>query len=117
MTTASAPMNSRHQQAADEFSFWLLSGIGPVRLSPELAADWHYEGERAIFFGTEAQAENADNQPCALDTGQSAAAVAGLVEERRYYDVLMFRGWLVPERTAQEGQHGTLAESETNRAH
>jgi hypothetical protein len=47
-----------------------------------------------------------------VDTGSAASGIAGLIEERRYYDALMFRGWLVPERTALEGQHGTLAESE-----
>lgn len=31
----------------------------------------------------------------------------------RYYDSLKFRGWLVPERVALEGQNGTKAESES----
>ena len=30
----------------------------------------------------------------------------------RYWDALLMRGWLVPERVATEGSHGTLAESE-----
>ena len=32
----------------------------------------------------------------------------------RYFDSLMMRGWLVPERVALEGQHGTKAESESH---
>ena len=32
----------------------------------------------------------------------------------RYTDSLIMRGWLVPERTALEGQHGTKAESGTH---
>lgn len=36
------------------------------------------------------------------------------VEQLRYDDSLMFRGWLVPERTATEGQHGTNAEAVTH---
>ncbi len=36
---------------------------------------------------------------------------AGFVSLLRYYDSLKLRGWLVPERVAIEGQHGTLAES------
>lgn len=36
-----------------------------------------------------------------------------LTNMMRYFDSLMMRGWLVPERAALEGQHGTKAESET----
>jgi hypothetical protein len=43
------------------------------------------------------------------DTGKQAAA---LIDECRYYNVEMSRGWHVPERAAQEGEHGTKAESE-----
>lgn len=35
----------------------------------------------------------------------------GFVNMLRYFDSLKLRGWLVPERVAIEGQHGTLAES------
>jgi len=37
-----------------------------------------------------------------------------ITEMMRHMESLMMRGWLVPERTATEGQHGTLAESETH---
>jgi len=33
------------------------------------------------------------------------------LEDMRYLDSLKMRGWLVPERVALEGQHGTLAEA------
>lgn len=36
---------------------------------------------------------------------------AEFLEAMRYLDSLMMRGWLVPERVALEGQHGTLAEA------
>ncbi len=39
---------------------------------------------------------------------------AGFVSLLRYYDSLKLRGWLVPERVALEGQHGTLAESSSH---
>lgn len=39
---------------------------------------------------------------------------SAFVEQLRYDDSLMFRGWLVPERTATEGQHGTNAEAVTH---
>ena len=36
---------------------------------------------------------------------------SGFVEQRRYSDALLMRGWLIPERVATEGQLGTKAES------
>ena len=36
---------------------------------------------------------------------------AGYAEAMRYYDALMLRGWLVPERAVTEGQFGTKAEA------
>ena len=36
---------------------------------------------------------------------------AQMIESMRYHDSLLMRGWLVPERVALEGQHGTLAEA------
>lgn len=36
---------------------------------------------------------------------------AEFVEMMRHLESLMMRGWLVPERTATEGSHGTLAEA------
>lgn len=46
------------------------------------------------------------------DTG--GAMQGGFVERARYLDSLKFRGWLVPERAATEGQFGTKAEAETH---
>lgn len=45
-----------------------------------------------------------------FDTGSSSTAVSGILESLRYLDQLKMRGMLRPERTATEGQHGTLAE-------
>lgn len=39
---------------------------------------------------------------------------AEFLDAMRYYDSLKMRGWLVPERVALEGQHGTLAEAESH---
>jgi hypothetical protein len=39
---------------------------------------------------------------------------AEFVQLGERYDKLKFRGWLVPERTAQEGTHGTKAEAEAH---
>ncbi|HUU96335.1 MAG TPA: hypothetical protein VM487_11390 [Phycisphaerae bacterium] len=35
----------------------------------------------------------------------------GFIDQRRYHDSLLFRGWLIPERVATEGQMGTKAEA------
>jgi len=37
-----------------------------------------------------------------------------IIELMRHWESLLMRGWLVPERTATEGQHGTKAESEVH---
>lgn len=37
----------------------------------------------------------------------------GFADTMRHIESLMMRGWLVPERVATEGQHGTKAESES----
>jgi len=42
-----------------------------------------------------------------------AAHGKDFVDGLSYWDKLMMRGWLQPERAALEGQHGTKAESET----
>ena len=36
------------------------------------------------------------------------------VAQRKHKEALIFRGWLVPERAATEGTHGTKAEAETH---
>jgi hypothetical protein len=38
----------------------------------------------------------------------------GFISAMRYYDSLMCRGWLVPERAITEGQSGTKAEAESH---
>lgn len=46
---------------------------------------------------------------------ETRSGVGGeILDASRYYDALMMRGWLVPERVAIEGQHGTKAESESH---
>ena len=37
---------------------------------------------------------------------------AGLLDSLAYYDKLLFRGWLRPERTGLEAQHGTRADAQ-----
>jgi hypothetical protein len=44
------------------------------------------------------------------DDGQSSSAISPVLDTLRYYDALKLRGWLRPERTATEGQHGTKSE-------
>jgi hypothetical protein len=44
-------------------------------------------------------------------SGQHAAQLTNTL---RYYDSLLMRGWLVPERSAIEGQFGTKADAETH---
>ena len=44
--------------------------------------------------------------------GQHGEGLTGMLE---YYDKLMLRGWLVPERAATEGTHGTKAEAGEHR--
>jgi len=41
-----------------------------------------------------------------LEAASSAANMTGLTEKQRYYDALMFRGWLRPERTGLETRRG-----------
>lgn len=45
-----------------------------------------------------------------FDSGSSSAAMGPVLDTLRYYDALKLRGWLRPERTATEGQHGTKSE-------
>lgn len=42
---------------------------------------------------------------------------SGFTDMLRHLESLMMRGWLIPERTATEGQYGTKAESETHGTH
>lgn len=49
-----------------------------------------------------------------FDLGDTAGANKALNEKQRYYDSLMFRAWKRPERSATEGQRGTLAEAEVH---
>ena len=46
-----------------------------------------------------------------FDTGGSDHS-AGLLATLGYYDKLLFRGWLRPERTGLEAEHGTRADAE-----
>jgi len=39
---------------------------------------------------------------------------AGFINTLKHYEVLMLRGWLIPERAAIEGQYGTKAEAGTH---
>lgn len=49
-----------------------------------------------------------------LEATGAAAALQGLTEHLRYYDVLKLRGWLVPERSAIEAQTaGSRADSQS----
>jgi hypothetical protein len=50
-----------------------------------------------------------------LDTGSGATATAGMIDSLRYDDANIMRGWLLPERTALEGQYGTKAEAGEHR--
>jgi hypothetical protein len=45
------------------------------------------------------------------DAGHTATAMGGFIDKLRYLDSCMMRGWLLPERTALEGQFGTKAEA------
>lgn len=49
-----------------------------------------------------------------FDLGNTSAANDAIVNKQRYYDSCMFRGWKRPERSATEGQRGTLAEAEVH---
>jgi hypothetical protein len=44
------------------------------------------------------------------DSKSSSTAIGPTIDTMRYYDSLKLRGYLQPERTATEGQHGTKAE-------
>jgi hypothetical protein len=45
-----------------------------------------------------------------FDSKSSSTAITPTIDTMRYYDSLKLRGYLQPERTATEGQHGTKAE-------
>lgn len=49
-----------------------------------------------------------------FDLGDMGNAITSNLEKLRYYDSGMFRAWRRPERSALEGQRGTLAEAETH---
>jgi hypothetical protein len=47
-----------------------------------------------------------------LEAAGAAANMSGLTDKQRYYDALLFRGWMRPERVGLESQHGSRADSE-----
>ena len=46
-----------------------------------------------------------------LEAANAAHNLTGLTERQRYYDALMFRAWLRPERVGLESQHGSRADA------
>jgi hypothetical protein len=46
-----------------------------------------------------------------LEATHAASTVQGLTDRQRYYDVLMFRAWLRPERTGLESRYGSRADA------
>jgi hypothetical protein len=46
-----------------------------------------------------------------LEAASAAQNLTGLTDRQRYYDALMFRGWLRPERTGLESRHGSRADA------
>lgn len=50
----------------------------------------------------------------AVDVGSSGQSIAPMIAHAQYIDGLLMRGWLQPERSALQGQHGTNAEAETH---
>lgn len=48
------------------------------------------------------------------DLGDTGSASEAVLNKMRYYDSCMFRAWKRPERSALEGQKGTLAEAEAH---
>jgi len=49
-----------------------------------------------------------------LESANAATNLTGLTDRQRYYDALMFRAWLRPERTGLESDHGSRADAETH---
>lgn len=47
-----------------------------------------------------------------LEASTASNSLASLTERQRYYDALMFRGWLRPERTGLEARHGSRADAD-----
>lgn len=64
-------------------SEWIGRGIDPAQLRPWLISFLETKGQHGKDF----------------------------VEQLRYWDTNMIRGWLIPERAITEGQHGTKAEA------
>lgn len=46
-----------------------------------------------------------------LEAASAAHNLTGLTDRQRYYDALMFRAWLRPERVGLESQHGSRADA------
>ncbi len=46
-----------------------------------------------------------------LDSPQAAPCLTGMTDRQRYYDQLMFRAWLRPERTGLESRYGSRADA------
>ena len=46
-----------------------------------------------------------------LEAANAAHNLTGLTERQRYYDALMFRAWLRPERVGLESKHGSRADA------
>jgi hypothetical protein len=49
-----------------------------------------------------------------LEATHASANIQGLTDRQRYYDVLMFRSWLRPERTGIESRYGSRADAHTH---
>lgn len=49
-----------------------------------------------------------------LESANAASNLGGLTDRQRYYDALMFRAWLRPERTGLESIHGSRADATTH---
>ena len=47
-----------------------------------------------------------------LEASTASSSLSSLTERQRYYDSLMFRGWLRPERTGLESRHGSKADAD-----
>lgn len=47
-----------------------------------------------------------------LEAASAAQNLQGMTDRQRYYDALMFRGWLRPERVGLESVHGSRADAD-----
>lgn len=71
--------------------------------------------DAARFLDLQTQGASKDQNSWSIELMESTSSTSTSLDQRlRYCDMMMVRGFCMPERTLTEGRHGTKAEAETH---